>query len=106
MVLFTNLKTKKLLPDIPATTFTNETATTTLEISTTSVYRFYNGTVTPSTICETIAPATPVVTEQWTTKGQIVITTTPIKVANTTPNSTKITGYNHNSSKNITFCQK
>jgi hypothetical protein len=46
---------------------------------------------------ETIAPATPVVTEQWTaTKGQIVITTTPIKVANTTPNSTKITGYNHN----------
>jgi hypothetical protein len=48
MVLFTNLKTKKLFLDIPATTFTNETATTTLEISTTNrvVYRFYNGTVT------------------------------------------------------------
>jgi hypothetical protein len=36
-MVFTNLKTKKLYPDIPATTFTNETATTTLEISTTTI---------------------------------------------------------------------
>jgi hypothetical protein len=30
------------------------------------LYRFYNGTVTPQLFVETIAPATPVVTEQWT----------------------------------------
>jgi hypothetical protein len=99
-----------LLLDIPAESFTDETATTTLEINSTNrvFYRFYNGVVTSSTICESIPPATPIVTEEWmATKGQIVITTTPIKVANTTPNSTKITGYNHNIVfKNITFARR
>lgn len=98
-----------LLLDIPATTFTNETSTTTLEISATNrvIYRFYNGAVTSSTICETIPPATPVVTDQWTaTDGQIVITTIPKVETNATTNGTKITGYNHNIVfKNITFAK-
>jgi hypothetical protein len=108
------LKDKEaLLLEIPASTFTNEPSgagsPTILDISTTNrvVYRFYNGAVTSSTICETIPPATPVVTDQWTaTNGQIVITTTAIKLPNTTPNSTKITGYNHNVVfKNVTFAK-
>jgi hypothetical protein len=43
--------------------------------------------------------------DQWTTSGgKIVINTTAIKTTNTTDNSTKITGYNHNITfKNITF---
>ena len=104
------LKDKEaLLLDIPASTFTNETATVTLDINTTNrvIYRFYNGTVTSSTICETIPPASPIVTDQWTaTAGQIVISTVPIKETNSTTNGTKITGYSHNIVfKNITFAK-
>lgn len=68
-------------------------------------YRFYNGKVTTDNICETIPPATPSVIDQWTaTGGTIQIFTTAIKATNTTTNSTKITGYNHNIIfKNITF---
>jgi hypothetical protein len=29
------------------------------------VYRFYNGIVSTNNICETIAPASPTVTDQW-----------------------------------------
>ena len=97
---------ESLLLDVPEETFVNETSTTTLDISTNRVvYRFYNGTVSTDNICATIPPATPIVTDQWTaTKGQIVITTTAKKESNTTPNSTKITGYNHNIVlKNVTF---
>jgi hypothetical protein len=108
------LKDKEaLLLEIPSSTFVNETSPaglpTVLDIGLTNrvVYRFYNGPVTSSTICETIPPATPIVTDQWTaTKGQIVVTTSAIKVASTTPNSTKITGYNHNIVfKNVTFAK-
>lgn len=69
------------------------------------IYRFYNGAVSTSTICETIPPVTPIVTGQWTaTGGKIVINTTAVKTTNETDNSTKITGYNHNITfKNITF---
>lgn len=97
---------ESLLLDVPEETFVNETSTTTLDISTNRVvYRFYNGTVSTDNICATIPPATPIVTDQWTaTKGQIVITTTAKKESNTTANSTKITGYNHNIVlKNVTF---
>jgi hypothetical protein len=97
---------ESLLLDVPEETFVNEASITTLDISTNRVvYRFYNGTVSTDNICATIPPATPIVTDQWTaTKGQIVITTKAKKESNTTPNSTKITGYNHNIVlKNVTF---
>ncbi len=69
------------------------------------VYRFYDGTVATDNICNTITPALPYVTDQWTvTAGKIQIITTSIKLTNTTDNSTRITGFNHNIVfKNITF---
>lgn len=103
-----------LLLEIPESTFINEPTPTNapieLNISTTSnrlVYRFYNGIVATNNICETIAPATPVITDQWTaTDGKIQIVTTAIKTTNTANNSTKISGYNHNITfKNVTFAK-
>ena len=69
------------------------------------VYRFYNGMVANDNICNTIPPALPNVTDQWTgTSGKIQIITTTVKTTNATENSTRITGYNHNIVfKNITF---
>ena len=88
-------------------TFPTETTSQTLDISASNrvIYRFYNNKVTGATICESIPPASPIVTDQWTASGgKIVINTTAIKTSNTTDNSSKITGYNHNISfKNITF---
>lgn len=106
------LKDKEaLLLDIPTSSFVNETSAagspTVINISTANrvIYRFYNGAVTSSTICETIPPASPIVTDQWAaTKGQVVITTSATKVTNAATNSTRITGYNHNIVlKNVTF---
>jgi hypothetical protein len=99
------------LLEIPTSSFTNEpteigTPTEiTISGSNRVVYRFYNGTVAANNICETIPPATPSVTDQWTaTGGTIQIITTAIKTTNTTDNSTRISGYNHNIIfKNITF---
>jgi hypothetical protein len=51
-------------------------APTIIDINSTNrvVYRLYNGTVVTDNICETIAPATPYVTDQWSaTAGQIQI---------------------------------
>ena len=88
-------------------TFPTETTSQTLDISASNrvIYRFYNNKVTGATICESIPPASPIVTDQWTASGgKIVINTTAIKTSNTTDNSSKITGYNHNITfKNITF---
>ena len=69
------------------------------------VYRFYNGAVTSATICGSIPPATPAVTEEWVaTAGTIQITTSANKTTNTTTNGTRITGYNHYIVlKNVTF---
>lgn len=103
-----------LIMEIPKTIFPTELTaandTIKLDISTTSnrvVYRFYNGKVATDNICETIAPATPVITDQWTaTNGVIQIVTTAIKTTNTTDNSTRISGYNHNIVlKNVTFAK-
>lgn len=108
------LKNKEaLLVEIPATSFTTEpslaNAPTILDINTTNrvVYRFYAGTVSTDNICETIPPATPIVTDQWNaTDGKIQIFTTAVKTTNTATNSTRITGYNHNIVfKNITFAK-
>jgi hypothetical protein len=100
-----------LILDIPSTSFTTEPSATDtptiIDISSTNrvVYRLYNGTVSTDNICETIPAATPYVTEQWSaTAGKIQIFTTAVKTVNTTTNSTRITGYNHNIVfKNITF---
>lgn len=106
------LKEKEaLLLEIPKTLFKDEPSLpntpTIIDINSTNrvVYRFYNGTVTANNICETIPPASPVVTDQWNASGgKIQIFTTAIKESNTTDNSTKITGYNHSIVfKNITF---
>ncbi|MBG6185760.1 hypothetical protein [Flavobacterium sp. CAN_S2] len=96
-----------LIFEATGVTFPTETTSQELNISSANrvIYRFYNGTVSASTICESIPPATPIVTGQWTaTGGNIVINTTAVKTTNETDNSTKITGYNHNITfKNITF---
>jgi hypothetical protein len=72
------------------------------------VYRSYSGTIETETICSTIPPSSPNVTEEWVaTSGIIEITTTAVVVPNTTltsGNATKINGYNHNIIfKNVTF---
>ena len=99
--------TEALILEVVGFTFPTETKSQELDISASNrvLYRFYNGAVTSSTICETIPLATPIVVDQWTTSGgKIVINTTAVKTTNTTDNSTKITGYNHNITfKNITF---
>ena len=106
------LKDKEaLLLEIPLSSFVNEPTPIgkpiELAINSTNrvFYRFYDGKVSSDNICETIQPATPIVIDQWSTLGgTIQITTTAIKSTNTTTNSTKITGYNHNIIfKNITF---
>ena len=106
-------KTEALILDIDSTSFTKEPslkgAPTEIDITSTNrvVYRFYAGAVSSDNICETIPPATPIVTDQWNaTDGKIQIFTTAIKKTNTTDNSTRITGYNHNIVfKNITFAK-
>lgn len=102
------LKEKEaLLLVIPNIVFPSEPATTIINIDASNqvFYRFYNGTVTASSICNTVPPITPVAINQWiATSGKIQITTTTIKTKNTTDNSTRITGYNHNIVfKDITF---
>jgi len=109
------LKEKEaLLFEIPKTSFKNEptdpNAPTIIDIDNSTyrvVYRFYNGTVATDNICNTIPPALPNVTDQWTaTSGKIQIITTAVKTTNSTDNSTRITGYNHNIVfKNITFAK-
>ncbi|MEO8253941.1 MAG: hypothetical protein ABI554_06080 [Flavobacterium sp.] len=103
-----------LIMEIPKATFINEPTAINnpilLDIGSTSnrvVYRFYNGTVANDNICETIAPPTPVISEQWTaSSGKIQIVTTAVKTTDATNNSTKITGYNHNIIlKNVSFAK-
>ncbi len=109
------LKDKEaLLLEIPKTTFVNEPtdpdAPTLIDIDNSTnrvIYRGYNGTVASDNICNTIPPALPTVTDQWTaTSGKIQIITTTITEAGSITGSTKITGYNHNITfKNITFAK-
>lgn len=103
-----------LLLEMPKTDFVNEPTDVDnpIEINIDNstyrvVYRFYNGTIASDNICNTIPPALPTVTDQWTgTSGIIQIITTALKSTNTTENSTRITGYNHNIVfKNITFAK-
>ena len=106
-IIYKLKESEALILDATGITFPSETSTQELEISSSNrvIYRFYDGVVSSSTLCETIPPATPVVTDQWTaTGGKIVIITTAVKATNEKDNSTKITGYNHTITfKNITF---
>jgi hypothetical protein len=108
------LKDKEsLILEIPENSFMNEPSLvgvpTIIDINSDNrlVYRFYNGTISTANICETIPPATPIVTDQWTAiAGKIQIFTTAVKTTNPIDNSTRITGYNHNIVfKNITFAK-
>lgn len=106
-IIYKLKESEALIFEATGVTFPTETTSQELNISSANrvIYRFYNGAVSASTICESIPPATPIVTGQWTaTGGNIVINTTAVKTTNETDNSTKITGYNHNITfKNITF---
>jgi hypothetical protein len=110
-IIFKLKDKESLLLEIPESSFVNEPTPegepTIIAINSTNrvVYRFYSGTVSQDNICETIPPASPAVTDQWTaTDGEIQITTTAVKTTNITTGRTTITGYNHNIVfKNITF---
>lgn len=112
-IIFKLKEKEGLLLEIPKTSFVNESsvagAPTLLDISSSNrvVYRFYDGVVSSNNICETIAPATPVVTDQWNaTGGKIQIFTTAVKTVDAKENSSRITGYKHNIVfKNITFAK-
>jgi hypothetical protein len=110
--LIYKIKNKEsLLLDIPKSNFvsepTPEAKPILLDITTTNrvIYRFYNGVVAQTNVCDIIPPALPNVSDQWTgIDGKIQIKTTAIKEINDIQNSSKITGYNHNIIfKNITF---
>jgi hypothetical protein len=110
-ILYKLKEKEALLLEIPKSYFVNEPTAVgfpteiTIDGNNRVVYRFYNGTVAADNICETIPPANPSVSDQWTAAGgTIQIITTAIKTTNATTNSTKITGYNHNIVfKDITF---
>ena len=113
-ILYKLKEKEALLLEIPKTTFVNEPTVpgtpTIVEIDNSTnrvVYRFYNGKVATDNICNTIPPALPNVTDQWTaTSGKIQIITTTITEPGSVTGSTRITGYNHNIAfNNITFAK-
>jgi hypothetical protein len=66
------------------------------------LFTAFNGIVSTN-ICETIAPASPTVTDQWNaTAGKYKYSPRQLTL-NETENSTRISGYNH---KNVTFAKK
>ncbi|CAD0009436.1 hypothetical protein [Flavobacterium salmonis] len=92
---------ESLLLQIPEDQLKNTKGEQTLSLSTTGnyklVYRRYDGTVTKSSICDAIRPATPNVTNEWfATGGTVIINTFPNYITGEIEGSTKITGYTHN----------
>lgn len=69
------------------------------------IFRTYSDNVTNNSICSSIPPATPIVTEEsQALGGEISIETTAIKSENTTDGSSKIDGYLHTIYfQNVTF---
>lgn len=101
-VLYKINKNEMLLLDIPASTFANVPTTEPILINVNAtnrlIYRQYNTTVTPTSFCTTIPPASLSVTEEWSVQegvekstGLIQVITTEIKEATTEA----VTGYNH-----------
>ena len=69
------------------------TKTYPIDLTTTSViYRLYSDTVSATSICDVIAPATPVVTSEWKATGGTVSVTTTQKFDT---DGITLLGYNH-----------
>ena len=103
---------ESLLLQVAENTFQNEPTAdndpNTFSIDNTSyrlVYRGYDGTVAGTYICSLIPPTSPKVIDEWFAKSGIIEVTTTQKVTqNTTDNSTRISGYNHNIViRNVTY---
>ena len=101
-----------LLIEIPATSlpFENKIGDKTFAINASNkvIYRGYNNTVSSASICSTIPPASPSVTEEWNAiAGTISIQTTAIySAANALTGAIKISKYRHAITfNNITFAK-
>ncbi len=101
-----------LLIEIPENSlaYENKVGDKSFTINTTNkvIYRSYNNTVSSASICSTIPPASPSVTEEWNAvAGTISIHTTAIYSApNTQTGAIKISKYRHAISfNNITFAK-
>lgn len=101
-----------LLIEIPATSlpFENKIGDKTFAINASNkvIYRGYNNTVSSASICSTIPPASPSVTEEWNAiAGTISIQTTAIySAANSLTGAIKISKYRHAITfNNITFAK-
>lgn len=101
-----------LLIEIPATSlpYENKIGDKTFTINSTNkvIYRGYNDAVSSASICSTIPPASPAVTEEWNAiAGTISIHTTAIySAANPQTGAIKISKYRHAITfNNITFAK-
>lgn len=102
-VLFKTNSEELLLMDIPASYFLNEVTPdgspriVTISSVNKIFYRKYSGTVSNSTICSDIPPASPTVLNEWTAAegGTIQIITTEKTTTNQTTGEVTVTGYNH-----------
>jgi hypothetical protein len=60
------------------------------------VYRIYNSPITSGFLCTSPPPTSPIVTEEWEAiSGFVTISSTTIGTENTTENSSRFTGLNH-----------
>lgn len=102
-VLFKTNDEELLLVDIPAVYFPNEVTpagsprVVTISSINRVFYRKYNGTVSNSTICSNIPPASPTVSNEWTAAegGTIQIITTEKTTTDEVTGEVTVTGYNH-----------
>lgn len=75
----------------------NEPRTINISSSNSVRYRVYSDVMTNALLCSNIAPATPVVVEEWlASSGTIQIQTVVNKTTNASTGATTITGYTHN----------
>lgn len=96
-----------LLIDIPESNFANEVTPddqpreVPLNTSNIVIYRKYSGNLSSTSICSTLAPATPIVNKEWNaTGGTILIETDEIFDTD----GTTIVGYTHNITfQNVSF---
>jgi hypothetical protein len=91
-----------LLINIPESNFANvvtpdnEPIEVTINTSNTVVYRKYSGNLSSTTICSTLPPATPVVSNEWEATGGTILIETDERFDT---DGTTVLGYTHN----ITF---
>jgi hypothetical protein len=96
-----------LLINIPEASFANaetpDGSPRIVSVSSTNqiIYRIYSATVTSTSICNLIPPATPVVNQEWNATGGTIEIITDALYA---PDGTTINGYTHNIKfKNVNF---